>query len=128
VVNATGVAAFAKPHAEGFNLNVGARGTRLSGGQRQSTLLARALLHDTPMILLDEPTAAMDVGTELSVMQGLRALSNGKTLLLATHRMNLLDLVDRVIWMDSGRIVADKSRAEILDMFKNQHVKAANAA
>jgi ATP-binding cassette, subfamily C, bacterial LapB len=128
VINATGVAAFAKPHAEGFNLNVGARGTRLSGGQRQSTLLARALLHDTPMILLDEPTAAMDVGTELAVMQGLRTLTTGKTLLLATHRMNLLDLVDRVIWMDSGRIVADKSRAEILDMFKNQHVKAANAA
>ncbi len=128
VISATGVAAFAKPHAEGFNLNVGARGTRLSGGQRQSTLLARALLHDTPMVLLDEPTAAMDVGTELSVMQGLRTLTAGKTLLLATHRMNLLDLVDRVIWMDSGRIVADKSRAEILDMFKNQHVKAANAA
>jgi ATP-binding cassette, subfamily C, bacterial LapB len=128
VVNATGVAAFAKPHAEGFQLNVGARGTRLSGGQRQSALLARALLQDTPMILLDEPTAAMDVGTELAVMQGLRNLSAGKTLLLATHRMNLLDLVDRVIWMDSGRIVADKPRAEILAMFQAQHVKAANAA
>jgi ATP-binding cassette, subfamily C, bacterial LapB len=128
VVNATGVAAFAKPHPEGFNLNVGARGTRLSGGQRQSALLARALLIDTPMILLDEPTAAMDVGTEISVMQGLRALTAGKTLLLATHRMNLLELVDRVIWMDNGRIVADKPRDEILDMFKSQHLKAANAA
>jgi ATP-binding cassette, subfamily C, bacterial LapB len=128
VVNATGVAAFAKPHQEGYNLNVGARGTRLSGGQRQSTLLARALLQDTPVILLDEPTAAMDVGTEMSVMQGLRTLTAGKTFILATHRMNLLELVDRVIWMDSGRIVADKSRGEILEMFKNQQVKAANAA
>ncbi len=128
VINATGVAAFAKAHAEGFKLNVGARGARLSAGQRQSTLLARALLHDTPMILLDEPTAAMDEGTELGVMQGLRALTTGKTVLLATHRMNLLDLVDRVVWMDGGRIVADKSRSDILDMFKNQHVKMASAA
>ncbi len=128
VAVATGVAAFAKPHPEGFNLNVGARGTRLSGGQRQSALLARALMQDTPVILLDEPTAAMDVGTEMAVMQGLQKLTHGKTLLLATHRMNLLELVDRVIWMDQGRVIADKPRNEILAMFKSQQMKAANAA
>ncbi len=128
VAQATGVASFAKPHAEGFNLSVGARGTRLSGGQRQSALLARALVCEKPIVLLDEPTAAMDVGTEIAVMQGLQTLTTGKTLLLASHRMALLDLVDRVIWMEQGRIVADKPRAEILAMFKAQQVKAANAA
>jgi ATP-binding cassette, subfamily C, bacterial LapB len=128
VTDATGVTAFAKPHPEGFSLSVGARGTRLSGGQRQSALLARALVRDTPIVMLDEPTAAMDVGTEIAVMQGLQTLTQGKTLLMASHRMALLDIVDRVIWMEQGRIVADKPRAEILAMFRAQQTKATNAA
>jgi len=67
----------------------------------------------------------MDINSEQLVMQGLREAAAGKTLIVATHRMALLDLVDRVIWLDEGKIVADRPRAEILAMMRNQAAKAA---
>ena len=119
-----GINRFADLHPEGLQMQVGPRGTRLSGGQRQAVLLARALAGSGDIVMLDEPTAAMDVGTETMVTESLRRLTAGKTLILATHRLPLLELVDRVIWLENGRIVADKPRDQMMDMFHNQKSQA----
>ncbi len=123
----SGVTEFAKLSRDGFGSKVGPRGSRLSGGQKQSVILARALASDPKVLLLDEPTASMDVTMEASVIQGLKAFTNGRTLILSTHRMALLQLVDRVIWLDDGKIVADKPRDEVMNMLKS-NVGSARAA
>lgn len=124
-IRASGLDRFVSRSVEGYGRKIGPRGSHLSGGQRQSLLLARALVRDPAVLLLDEPTAAMDINSEQLVMQGLREAAAGKTLIVATHRMALLDLVDRVIWLDEGKIVADRPRAEILAMMRSQAAKAA---
>ncbi|GLI98101.1 ABC transporter [Sphingobium sp. BS19] len=119
-IAASGLDRFVSRSVEGYGRNVGPNGVKLSGGQRQSVILARALLRDPPILLLDEPTAAMDINSEQAVMEGLRDVAKDRTLVIATHRMALLDLVDRVIWLEDGKIFADRPRAEILMMMRNQ--------
>jgi ATP-binding cassette subfamily C protein LapB len=109
-----GVEAFAASHPMGFDLSVGERGDRLSGGQRQAVAIARALVNDPPILLLDEPTSAMDNSAEARFKQQLEAILPGKTLILVTHRTSLLSLVDRLIVMDGGRVVADGPKADVL--------------
>jgi ATP-binding cassette subfamily C protein LapB len=93
---------------------VGERGEFLSGGQRQAVGIARAVLHNAPILLLDEPTSAMDFSTESAVTQRMQAFAEGKTVVLVTHRTSMLALVDRVIVVDQGRIVADGPRDRIM--------------
>jgi ATP-binding cassette subfamily C protein LapB len=119
-ITASGLDRFVSRSVEGYGRKVGPRGSKLSGGQRQSVILARALLRDPHVLLLDEPTASMDISSEMAVIQGLRDATREKTLIVATHRMALLDLVDRVIWLDEGKVVADRPRAEVLAMLRNQ--------
>jgi len=114
----SGVAQFASKNAEGFGFRVGPRGERLSGGERQAVGLARAMIGDPKMLLLDEPTAAMDNTIERQIINGLAPWLNGKTLIVATHRAALLDLVDRVILMHDGRIVADGPKDQVLRNLK----------
>ena len=76
--------------------------------------LARALLHHAPILLLDEPTSAMDFSTEAEVTRQVGAFAKGKTVVLVTHRTSMLSLVDRVIVVDGGKIVADGPRDTIL--------------
>ncbi|MFQ9867130.1 MAG: ATP-binding cassette domain-containing protein [Bilophila wadsworthia] len=85
----------------------------LSGGQRQSIALARALLHDPDVLILDEPTSNMDTATENMVRERLVALKD-KTLVLITHRMSMLQLVKRVVIIEEGRIVADGPKEQVL--------------
>ena len=80
---------------------------KLSGGQKQSINLARALLHDPKVIILDEPTSSMDQATEASVISELKNWADGKTMIMITHRNSLLQLADRVLVMDSGEILTD---------------------
>ncbi len=101
-------------HPQGFEMQVGERGESLSGGQRQSVAIARALLGDPPLLLLDEPTAAMDHASEEALKRSLADHGRGKTLLLVSHRSSLLDLVERLIVIDSGRIVADGPRQQVM--------------
>ncbi|OYU48253.1 MAG: hypothetical protein CFE31_11375 [Rhizobiales bacterium PAR1] len=110
----TGVMDFAARHAEGFAMRIGPRGERLSGGERQSVALARLLLADPKVLILDEPTAAMDTMLEARLVKDLQAELGSKTLLLATHRAPLLALVDRLIWLDQGRLVADGPKEEVM--------------
>lgn len=126
-IAASGLDRFVSRSVEGYGRNVGANGVKLSGGQRQSVILARALLRDPAILLLDEPTAAMDINSEQAVIEGLRDVAKDRTVVIATHRMALLDLVDRVIWLEDGKVFADRPRAEILMMMRNQQ-NAARAA
>lgn len=111
---ASGAHEFIARHPQGYDLVVGERGEGLSGGQRQQVCLARALVGDPPVLLLDEPTSAMDSTSERAVIEQLRAATAGRTLLLVTHRPSLLALADRVIVLDRGRIVADGPREEVM--------------
>lgn len=124
-IRASGLDGFVSRTVEGYCRRVGPRGSRLSGGQRQSVLLARALVRDPTVLLLDEPTASMDVGSEQAVIRGLRDATRDRTLIVATHRLALLDMVDRVIWLDDGKVTADRPRDEVVAMLRNPRAKVA---
>jgi len=114
----SGVNNFTKNHPKGYNLNVGPRGEHLSGGERQAVGLARAILQNPNVLLLDEPTSAMDNSAEAELIKNLPQFLHDKTVLIATHRMQLLKLVDRIIWMENGQVVADGARDEVLSSLK----------
>jgi ATP-binding cassette subfamily C protein LapB len=118
-----GVTEFVNRHPSGFDMPVGERGEGLSGGQRQSVAVARSLLLDPPVLLLDEPTNSMDNSTEERFKSKLAPVLNDKTLLLVTHKASLLSLVDRIIVLDQGRLVADGPRDQILAALKKGHIK-----
>ena len=88
-------------------------------------LIARAMVRNPAILLLDEPTANMDIDSEQAVINGLRQAASGKTVIVATHRMALLDLVDRVIWLEEGRIFADKPKQEVLALLRGQQQQKA---
>jgi ATP-binding cassette subfamily C protein LapB len=111
----SGADIFLSRDAAGFDLQVGERGSRLSGGQRSLLVLARALVTPSKMLFLDEPTGAMDTQTELYFIDHLKtALAPDQTLLVSTHRHNMLSICDRLIVIDAGRILADGPRDEVL--------------
>ena len=109
-----GLTDFIKAHPEGLGMAVGERGELLSGGQRQAVGIARAVLHHAPILLMDEPTSAMDYSTEAAVAANIAKFCKGRTLVVATHRSTLLTLCDRIIVMDAGRIVADGPRESVM--------------
>jgi ATP-binding cassette subfamily C protein LapB len=120
-----GLAEFVNRHPRGFDMPVGERGESLSGGQRQAVGIARAVLHNAPILLLDEPTSAMDFSTESQVTQRLNAYTQHKTVVLVTHRTSLLALVDRVIVIDGGRVVADGPRDRIMEALQSGRIARA---
>lgn len=123
-VHASGVHDFIARKPEGYSLRVGSRGRRLSGGERQAVALARTLMRDAPMLVLDEPTAAMDSQLERSVIERLKPMVDGKTLILATHRAPTLALVERVIWLEDGRIIADGPPGEVVAKVSARQMRA----
>jgi ATP-binding cassette, subfamily C, bacterial LapB len=100
--------------ANGYDLRLNDRGESLSGGQRQAIALARALAGRPPVLVFDEPTSAMDVAGEAALIARLEQELKGRTLMLITHRPALLRLVDRIILMEGGRVVADGPRDAVL--------------
>lgn len=127
-IRASGLDSFVSRTVDGYGRKVGPRGQRLSGGQRQCLLLARALVRNPSVLLLDEPTAAMDIQCESMVMAGLREATRDTTLIVATHRMALLELVDRVVWLEDGKVKADRPRMEVLAMMRNANAGGAAQA
>jgi len=97
-----------------MDLQVGERGFNISGGQRQSVAVARAFITESPIILLDEPTNAMDFNTESKVINNLMERTKGKTTIIITHKPSILTVVDRLIVMDDGAIVMDGPKDEVL--------------
>ena len=120
-----GVADFVNRHPQGFDMQVGERGEGLSGGQRQTIAIARALLLDPPILLLDEPTNSMDNSTEERLKRRLADKIEDKTLIMVTHRASLLELVERVIVVDSGRIIADGPKQQVLDALAQGKLRVA---
>lgn len=126
VAKLTGAYELARQHPLGFDRPVGERGQLLSGGQRQLVLMARALLLDPPILLLDEPTSAMDNSSEDALRHHLLGWSQGKTMLLITHRMSMLSLVERLVVLDCGRVVADGPKAAVIEALRKGHVGPAS--
>jgi ATP-binding cassette subfamily C protein LapB len=120
-----GLADFVNRHPRGFDMPVGERGELLSGGQRQAVGLARALLHHAPILLLDEPTSAMDFSTEAQITKSVSAFAQDKTVVLVTHRTSMLAMVSRVIVIDGGKIVADGPRDRIMEALAGGRVARA---
>jgi len=118
VAEMAGVSTFVEKHSKGFDMEVGEFGRGLSGGQRQCIVLARALLLDPPILVLDEPTSNMDNRTEVRIRKNLAEIIKGKTLIMITHRASLLDMVDRLIIIDNGTIVADGPKGFVLEALR----------
>lgn len=126
-VRVSGLDTLIGPQADGWSRQVGEQGRSLSGGQRQTLALARALLTDAPMLLLDEPASAMDSMMEQHICQQLKGYCQDKTLLLITHRTSLLQLVDRLVVLDKGRLVADGPKQQVLEALAQGKLKRAAA-
>ena len=111
----SGADIFLSRDAAGFDLPVGERGSRLSGGQRSLLVLARALVSPSRLLFLDEPTGSMDTQTETYFIQHLKtALKPDQSLIVSTHRHNMLTILNRLIVIDGGRIIADGPRDEVM--------------
>ncbi len=114
VAGIAGVDEFAGLHPDGYQMRIGESGEGLSGGQRQMVALARALIGDPPILVLDEPTSALDPTAERLLLQRLKLAIQGKTLILITHKPSMLELVDRVVVIERGRIVAQGPKDAVL--------------
>lgn len=117
-----GIVDLVNSHPKGFDMLVGERGESLSGGQRQGVAIARAVLHDPPILLLDEPTAAMDHSSESAVKNRLASFVSDKTLLVVSHRTSLLEMVDRLIVLDAGHVMADGPRDQVVAALRQGQV------
>ena len=118
-----GIDKFVNRHPLGYEMPVGERGSTLSGGQRQAVGLARVFLAEPAIVLLDEPTAAMDQTSENLIKASLKDFCKDKTLVLITHKMQMLDLVERLVVLDEGRVVADGPKAEVIEALKTGKVR-----
>ena len=110
----SGTHRFMGPITNGYDLRLTDRGDGLSGGQRQSIAIARALAGRPQILIFDEPSSSMDAQTEAELITRLHPEVQGRTLMLITHRTSLLALVDRIVVLDKGRIVADGPRDAVL--------------
>ncbi|MDX2319414.1 MAG: type I secretion system permease/ATPase [Moritella sp.] len=124
-----GVTNFTQQDAAGLDKQVGEGGAALSGGQRQSIAIARAFVGKPPVLLMDEPTSSMDNRSEMRIKQQLNNLSQEETLILITHKTGMLDIVDRLIVMEQGRIIADGPKQQVLKQLGEgniSHAKTSN--
>ncbi|VUD68739.1 Leukotoxin export ATP-binding protein LtxB [Thalassocella blandensis] len=117
---------FINTHPKGFDMLIGERGESISGGQRKSIGLARAMINDPKILLLDEPTGSMDHSTEVWVTRQLTNKCKGKTILLATHRTSVLSIVDRIIVIDNGVIVADGPKDSVAEALRDGRIGKAS--
>ena len=109
----SGAHSFIVQNPQGYDFPVSEKGAGLSGGQKQSVSLARTLIRNPEILILDEPTSAMDQSSEASVIKALETYLKGKTSILVTHRNTLLSLCDRVIVLEQGRVIADTTPAQL---------------
>ena len=118
---ASGVLDFVRRHPLGFDMQVGEGGCLLSGGQKQAVAVARALIRKPSIFIMDEPTAMMDQPSEIKLLQRLIQYTAGKTFILITHRPQLLRLVDKIAIIDSGKVVMQGPRNEIITKLTKQN-------
>lgn len=126
-VELAGLAPLVGSHADGLSMPVGENGSRLSGGQRQAIAAARAFIRQGNIMLLDEPSSAMDSGLEQHLCQSIQTLSKAKTLVLVTHKTSLLSLVERLMVLDGGQLVADGPKNTVLKALAEGSIQKVNA-
>ena len=119
----SGVMEFLRDTQHGLDTQVGERGEALSGGQQQAVAVARALLYDPPVMILDEPTASMDPASENRLMRRLHNITQGRTVILITHKGAMLQLCNRLVLMDRGRVLADGPRDEVIKRLQSGEFK-----
>ena len=122
-VQLSGVGLFTNTETQGLDRQVGEGGRALSRGQRQSIALARAILNDPSILLLDEPTASLDARSEKQFVESILATVTDRTMILITHKMHLLALVDRIIVLEKGKVVADGAKDQVLQQLKQGKIK-----
>ena len=121
-VERAGLSEFVNRHPRGFDMLIEERGDSVSGGQRRCIAVARALIHSPNILILDEPTGSMDHSTEAIVKKHLKAYAEHRTMIVVTHRNSLLDLVDRIIVMDAGKVVADGPRDSVIAALRDGRI------
>lgn len=115
-----GVESFIAGHPMGYDMPISEGGRSLSGGQKQAIGLARVLIRKPRILFLDEPTAHFDVRSESEFLERLKALDEGMTIIISTHRLSLLGMVDRLLLFDNGRLVADGPRDKVLSLLQGK--------
>jgi ATP-binding cassette subfamily C protein LapB len=128
VARIAGIEDFAASHPDGYDMMIGERGDSLSGGQRQSVAVARALINDPSILLLDEPSSNMDNQSEAALKRRLKEAAVSKTMVLITHRTALLELVDRLIVIDNGRVMADGPKDQVVEALRQGRIGRAKGA
>ena len=123
----SGVTEFVHRHPKGFDMPIGERGEGISGGQRQSISIARALLLDPPILMMDEPSNSLDNRSEEAFKARISTHLQDRTLIVVTHRASLLTLVNRLVVMDNGRVIADGPKEQVLEALSGGRVNAASA-
>ena len=111
---------------EKYETAIGERGIKLSGGQRQRLALARALLADRPVLIIDDGLSAVDVETEHRIFEGLKKHLQGKTVIFVSNRLKLLSMTDRILIMDDGKIVHSGNHEQLLhesDFYQSMYAK-----
>ncbi|MBE5254212.1 type I secretion system permease/ATPase [Mixta mediterraneensis] len=124
VARLTGIDALSRRHPAGYDMPIGEMGQGLSGGQRQQVSLARCLLLDPTILLMDEPTSSMDTASEALFIGQLKKVVQDKTLVIVTHRTAVLELVDRIIVLEDGKILADGAKDVIMAKLRQSPRKA----
>jgi ATP-binding cassette subfamily C protein LapB len=114
VARVTGLDRVVASHPQGWELSVGEMGGLLSGGQRQLVALARCLITKPQILLMDEPTSSMDAQSEVMFLRQLKEAAGTRTLIMVTHRPAVLELVDRVMVVDGGKVVMDGPKSAVL--------------
>lgn len=122
-----GLEGMIKGHPKGLDMPLGEGGLGLSGGQQQMIALARMTMRDPRVVLLDEPTSGLDQGSEIRALQAIAHWSKNRTMLVVTHRPQVLQIVDRIIVVDSGKAVLDGPRDKVLAHLQQNEVKKAEA-
>lgn len=126
VTELSGLKQYVDAHPDGFDLQIGERGQRLSGGQRQAVAIARAMVGDPPILLLDEPTGSLDHSSEEHFKRSLGRAAEGKTVVMVTHRTSLLELANRIVVLDGGRVVADGAKETVIEALRQGKIRGAS--
>jgi ATP-binding cassette subfamily B protein len=100
---------------KGYDSRIGERGMTLSGGQRQRIAIARAIVADPRILILDDATSSVDASTEQEIKEALREVMTGRTTFVIAHRLSTISLADRIVVLERGRVAADGTHAELLE-------------
>jgi ATP-binding cassette subfamily C protein LapB len=123
----SGVMDFLRDTQHGLDTQVGERGESLSGGQQQAVAVARALLYDPPILIMDEPTASLDPASEIRLLKRLDGLVRNRTVIVITHKSTMLALVDKLVLMDRGRVLAMGPKDDVVKRLQAGEFGGANA-